>query len=105
MVDFSKYTVGDIVAVHCCNSCLYRFGITPKRPADSYNRSWPCKVCGHRGIGSLTDCKIVPWLRLVPIKVSEREHPAFCECYYCYPSKANIFREIPWQAFEVNNEH
>ena len=68
MVDFSKHKKGDVVAVHCCDSCARHAGSTPKFPADSGVESWSCDVCGHHGIGSLTDCKIGDWLRLLPLQ-------------------------------------
>ena len=68
MVDFSKHKHGDVVAVHCCDSCARKAGVTPKQPADSGVASWLCDVCGHHGIGSLTDCEIGDWLRLRPLQ-------------------------------------
>ena len=68
MVDFSKHQKGDVVAVHCCDSCARQTGATPKAPADSGAASWPCYVCGHYGIGSLTDCEIGDWLVLRPLR-------------------------------------
>ena len=59
---------GDVVVVHCCNECARKAGVSPKRPADSGKASWLCAVCGHHGIGSLTDCEIVDWLRLRPLQ-------------------------------------
>ena len=64
VVDYSKHRHGDVVAVHCCDECARKAGVNPRRPADSGNASWLCDVCGHHGIGSLTDCEIVDWLRL-----------------------------------------
>lgn len=69
-VDFSKNKLGDVVAVHCCDSCARNAGVTPKRPADSGAASWLCDVCGHHGIGSRTDCEIGDWLRLRPLQPS-----------------------------------
>lgn len=68
MVDFYKHKHGDVVSVHCCDSCARKAGVKPKIPADSGNASWLCDVCGHRGIGSLTDCEIGDWLRLRPLQ-------------------------------------
>ncbi len=68
MVDFSKHKHGDVVVVHCCDECARKAGVNPKRPADSGKASWLCDVCGHRGIGSLTDCEIGDWLRLRPLQ-------------------------------------
>lgn len=67
MVDFSKHKHGDVVVVHCCDKCARKAGVNPKRPADSGKASWLCDVCGHHGIGSLTDCEIGDWLRLRPL--------------------------------------
>jgi ribosomal protein L37AE/L43A len=58
MVDFSKHKHGDVVVVHCCDECARKAGVNSKRPADSGKASWLCDVCGHHGIGSLTDCEI-----------------------------------------------
>lgn len=69
MVDFSKYTKGDVVAVHCCDSCARAAGVTPKTPADSGGASWLCHVCGHYNIGSLMECEIFEWLRLRPMRI------------------------------------
>jgi hypothetical protein len=68
MVDFSKHKHGDVVVVHCCDECARKAGVNPKRPADSGKASWLCDVCGHHGIGSLTDCEIGDWLRLRPLQ-------------------------------------
>ena len=68
MVDFSKHKHGDVVVVHCCDECARKAGVKPKRPADSGKASWLCDVCGHHGIGSLTDCEIGDWLRLRPLQ-------------------------------------
>jgi len=68
MVDFSKHKHGDVVVVHCCDECARNAGVNPKRPADSGKASWLCDVCGHHGIGSLTDCEIGAWLRLRPLQ-------------------------------------
>ncbi len=68
MVDFTKHKKGDVVAVHCCDSCARKAGVTPKTPADSGSASWFCEVCGHHNIGSLTDCEIGDWLRLRPMQ-------------------------------------
>ena len=68
MVDFTKNKRGDVVAVHCCDSCARAAGLTPKTPADSGKASWFCEVCGHHGMGSLTDCEIGDWLRLRPMQ-------------------------------------
>lgn len=68
MVDFTKHKKGDVVTVHCCDSCARAAGLTPKTPADSGKASWFCEVCGHHGIGSLTDCEIGDWLRLRPMQ-------------------------------------
>jgi len=67
MVDFSKYGKGDVVAVHCCDSCAINAGVVPKSPADSGVGSWLCQVCGHYGIGSKTNCKIGDGLILHPL--------------------------------------
>lgn len=64
MIDFTKHKTGDIVRVHCCDSCAMQQGATPKQPADSGTASWMCDVCGHYGIGSVTDCMIGDWLTL-----------------------------------------
>ena len=79
MVDFSKHKHGDVVAVHCCDSCARKAGVTPKQPADSGVASWLCDVCGHHGIGSLTDCEIGDWLRLRPLQPNGR----FCRTVIC----------------------
>ena len=68
MIDFSRYTIGDVVTVHCCDDCSRAADVVPKTPADSGVASWLCEVCGHFGIGSLTDCKIENWLRLRPLQ-------------------------------------
>jgi len=68
MVDFSKHKKGDVVAVHCCDSCARAANAMPKAPADSGVASWFCEVCGHYGIGSMTDCEIGDWLRLRPLQ-------------------------------------
>lgn len=65
MVDFSKYGNGDVVAVHCCDSCARNAGVVPKSPADRWQCL--CQVCGHYGIGSKTDCKVGDWLILHPL--------------------------------------
>lgn len=67
MIDFSKYKKGDVVTVHCCDSCTRKSGLTPKIPPDSGKESWFCEVCGHYNIGSQTDCEIGDWLRLRPL--------------------------------------
>ena len=71
MVDFSKHKHGDVVVVHCCDECARKAGVNPKRPADSGKASWLCDVCGHHGIGSLTDCEIGDWLRLRPLQPNQ----------------------------------
>ena len=77
MVDFSKHKKCDVVAVHCCDSCARNAGVKPKVPADSGVASWLCDVCGHHGIGSLTDCKIGDWLILWPLQPNaERQRKA-----------------------------
>ena len=68
MVDFTKNKKGDVVAAHCCDSCARAAGLTPKTPAGSGKASWFCEVCGHHGMGSLTDCEIGDWLRLRPMQ-------------------------------------
>jgi hypothetical protein len=68
MVDFSNHRKGDVVAVHCCDECARKSGVKPKLPADSGKASWLCDVCGHYGIGSLTDCEIGDWLGLRPLQ-------------------------------------
>jgi len=68
MVYFSKHKHGDVVVAHCCDTCARKAGVKPKRPADSGKASWLCDVCGHHGIGSLTDCEIGDWLRLRPLQ-------------------------------------
>ena len=78
MVDFSKHKHGDVVVVHCCDKCARKAGVNPKRPADSGKASWLCDVCGHHGIGSLTDCEIGDWLRLRPLQPSRAT--AVCRC-------------------------
>ncbi len=75
MIDFTEHKNGDVVAVHCCDSCARKFGATPKTPADSGKSSWLCEVCGHYGIGSLTDCEIGDWLHLRPIQPNEKAKP------------------------------
>ena len=77
MVDFSKHKHGDVVVVHCCDECARKAGVNPKRPADSGKASWLCDVCGHHGIGSLTDCEIGDWLRLRPLQPNDIK-PAAC---------------------------
>lgn len=69
----SKNTKGDVVAVHCCDECARRAGVKPKNPADSGESSWYCEVCGHYGIGSLTDCEIGDWLRLRPLQPNQEQ--------------------------------
>lgn len=80
MVDFSKHKHGDVVVVHCCDECARKAGVNPKRPADSGKASWLCDVCGHYGIGSLTDCEIGDWLGLRPlqpnVELSGHQRPA-----------------------------
>jgi hypothetical protein len=76
MVDFTKHKNGDVIAVHCCDSCARKFGVTPKTPADSGKSSWFCEVCGHYGIGSLTDCEIGDWMNLRPIQPNATNSPA-----------------------------
>lgn len=71
MVDFTKNKKGDVVAAHCCDSCARAAGLTPKTPAGSGKASWFCEVCGHHGMGSLTDCEIGDWLRLRPMQPNE----------------------------------
>ena len=75
MVDFSKHKKGDVVAVHCCDVCARNSGVMPKVPADSGVSSWLCDVCGHYGIGSLTDCCIGDWLRLRPMQSNAGDQP------------------------------
>ena len=75
MVDFSKHKHGDVVVVHCCDECARKAGVNPKRPADSGKASWLCDVCGHHGIGSLTDCEIGDWLRLRPLQPNTAGKP------------------------------
>jgi hypothetical protein len=72
MIDLAKHAKGDVVRVHCCDSCALRSGVIPQVPADSGVESWPCEVCGHYGIGSTTDCEVGDWLRLRPL-------PATCD--------------------------
>lgn len=80
MVDFSKHKHGDVVVVHCCDECARKAGVNPKRPADSGKASWLCDICGHHGIGSLTDCEIGDWLRLRPLQPSRAT--AVCRCTF-----------------------
>ena len=65
-IDFSKPKKGDVVRVHCCDSCARADGVQPKYPPDSWSKSWLCEVCCHYGIGSATDCTIGDWLILQP---------------------------------------
>lgn len=65
-IDFSKHKKGDVVRVHCCDSCARAAGVQPKYPPDSGSKSWLCEVCGHYGIGSAADCTIGDWLILQP---------------------------------------
>lgn len=69
-IDFSKHKKGDTINIHCCDDCVRRQGLTPKRPSDSGASSWMCGVCGHLNIGSSMDCVIGDWLSLniMPIK-------------------------------------
>lgn len=77
MIDFSQHKKGDVVRVHCCDRCARRQGVTPKVPADSGVRSWPCEVCGHYGIGSTMRCRIGDWLVLEVLPpLPGREHVA-----------------------------
>ena len=75
MVDFSKHKHGDVVVVHCCDECARKAGVNTKRPADSGKASWLCDVCGHHGIGSLTDCEIGDWLQLQPLQPNAGDKP------------------------------
>ena len=99
MVDFSKHKRGDVVAAHCCDSCAIKTGVKPKRPADSGKASWLCDVCGHHGIGSLTDCEIGDWLRLRPLQpsrataVSNREW-AVAQMHAADGDDTNDLREV-----------
>lgn len=81
MVDFSKHKHGDVVVVHCCDECARKAGVKPKRPADSGKASWLCDVCGHHGIGSLTDCEIGDWLRLRPLQPNRPSNRRFAGLY------------------------
>ena len=72
MLNYSKHKYGDVVKVHCCDSCAREAGVTPKCPADSGTASWLCDVCGHYGIGSLTACAIGDWLQLQPLQPNAR---------------------------------
>lgn len=64
--EFHKHKKGDVVRVHCCDSCARAAGVRPKYPPDSGSKSWLCEVCQHYGIGSATDCTIGDWLTLKP---------------------------------------
>jgi hypothetical protein len=65
---FFKAQKGDIVSVHCCDSCARNAGVPPKvRKGDE---SQLCEVCGHHNFGSLMDCEIDDWLRLRPLRHS-----------------------------------
>jgi hypothetical protein len=69
-IDFSKYTIGDTIYVHCCDDCVRRQWIRPKRPADSGSSSWYCEVCHHFNIGSSMHCIIGDWLSLKIIDIN-----------------------------------
>lgn len=51
--------------IHCCDDCVRRQGLQPKRPADSGVSSWFCEVCGHYGIGSTMGVRTGDWLQLI----------------------------------------
>ena len=67
MIDFYKFTTGDVVECHLCDRCARKSGLVQKDKADSSVSSWLCNVCGHYGIGSMASCLIGDWLILIPI--------------------------------------
>ena len=62
MIDFSKYTVGDIVIVHCCDECARRLDVNGYSISERGN--WPCEACGHYGMGANVPLVITNWLIL-----------------------------------------
>ena len=57
-------TKGEIFKTLCCDECVRRQGMIPKKPPDSGANSWRCEVCGHRNIGSSRSVKVGDWLFL-----------------------------------------
>lgn len=69
-LDYSKYSIGDVVTVHCCDRCVRRAGLTPKYPPDEDGLHMMCYLCGHYGVGSTIKCELGSWLILRPVRAT-----------------------------------
>jgi len=72
MKDFLTCEEGNTIKTFICNDCVSRYGIKPKYPADSGNKSWMCKKCGHFNIGSQMKCKVGDLLELIPLPTNAK---------------------------------